>query len=681
MISAHGGAVGEVARSMGGVLAVPPVDPTQIRQYFGDIKGFRDIDELITILTSGVPVPVTASRAELDRAIQYGNHSSAIEQLPAIWEKLGDDVRREKCLVIRKAAAHEIPNLRVSPLATVVTHKVRVINDLSFEVANRAKKGGANGDTDPDAVPRCLCAEALPKFLAEIVRLRQKYPEKRILLSKTDVSDAFRNVRVDPDQAHNFCYTVGDLIVIDFRLTFGWSGSPGFWGVLAAAAEHAHCNTTLESARLLDEGKRMMAHVKVVEAWEEGKPTPVPPDAQIRPHPGGGKSDPFFTTVYVDDYLLVRAQQADDDRSALVASASIASDCVRLFGPGEDGVTPILAPKKSTDWDTSIDALGFTINSHSLRISFPREKTEAIKSLLHDHWPESRRQAKARDVLSMAGKLWNLTYVVRAGRYFVWRLLRLTGLHDAQDRKEQNHIVGLGREFHADLLFWKWAIDHELMRVGEALSAPCYAAMKRAPKRHYLSDASFEAVGGYCVERRVYWRYDLPTALTAELKRKADLHETCTITINLLELLGMVVTAWVMLELVGDTPESDGDPVLMRGDNTAAVSWVNKCGGARDKRAGLLMRMLGRLEIKGGRSHAAKHIPGVQNVLVNGISRWPCAELGSKVRELSNADDWSERPIGTQGEGIFALVLGTTSIVTEHGDMLWNLMTNAPGGA
>ena len=45
-------------------------------------------------------------------------------------------------------------------------------------------------------------------------------------MSKADVS--VRNVRVDPDQAHNFCYTAGDLVVIDFRPSFGWSGSPGF---------------------------------------------------------------------------------------------------------------------------------------------------------------------------------------------------------------------------------------------------------------------------------------------------------------------------------------------------------------------------------------------------------------------------------------------------------------------
>ena len=53
----------------------------------------------------------------------------------------------------------------------------------------------------------------------------------------------------------------------------------------------------------------------------------------------------FFATVYVDDYLLIREQHSDDDR-ALIASASLASDHVRLFGPGEDGVTPILAPEE-----------------------------------------------------------------------------------------------------------------------------------------------------------------------------------------------------------------------------------------------------------------------------------------------------------------------------------------------
>ena len=118
-------------------------------------------------------------------------------------------------------------------------------------------------------------------------------------------------------------------------------------------------------------------------------------------------------------------------------------------------------------------------------ISLTREKTEAIEELMLDHWSTSTRRAIARDVLSMTGKLWNLTYVVRAGSHFVWRPLRLTGLHDERDTKNQN-LVGLGREFHADFLFWKWAKRHKLLPAGETVVKPCYTALKRSAKQHYL---------------------------------------------------------------------------------------------------------------------------------------------------------------------------------------------------
>lgn len=92
-------------------------------------------------------------------------------------------------------------------------------------------------------------------------------------------------------------------MVIDFHLTFGLSGSPGFCGVMSAAAEHAHCNTTLESAHSLSEGVDMMAHVNRVDGWGEGNPTPVPSDAKIRTRGGERSFTPFalrctWTTNY-----------------------------------------------------------------------------------------------------------------------------------------------------------------------------------------------------------------------------------------------------------------------------------------------------------------------------------------------------------------------------------------------
>ena len=41
------------------------------------------------------------------------------------------------------------------------------------------------------------------KFLTELASLRLTFPTKRILMIKADVSDAFRKVRIDTDEAHN----------------------------------------------------------------------------------------------------------------------------------------------------------------------------------------------------------------------------------------------------------------------------------------------------------------------------------------------------------------------------------------------------------------------------------------------------------------------------------------------
>ena len=76
--------VGDVARPLGGILVTPPVDPDYIRRYVGKIKGFPKIDELITIVSGGVPVIAPPSQADLESALRYRNHRSAEEHLPLI---------------------------------------------------------------------------------------------------------------------------------------------------------------------------------------------------------------------------------------------------------------------------------------------------------------------------------------------------------------------------------------------------------------------------------------------------------------------------------------------------------------------------------------------------------------------------------------------------------------------
>ena len=192
------------------------------------------------------------------------------------------------------------------------------------------------------------------------------------------------------------------------------------------------------------------------------------------------------------------------DQTALVSSVSLASDHVRLFGSGERDEVPILAPKKTTDWNSIVDALGFTINTHTMRISITKERVDAIRDTLEQDWPRSKQYAQAQDVLSMAGKLWNLTYVARAGRYFVCQLLRLADLHEnVKSEKRTQQVVKLGWEFHNDIAFWKWAIDQQLVGDGQSLGATFFTHIERLSARRYYSDARFRAVGGFCPERSV----------------------------------------------------------------------------------------------------------------------------------------------------------------------------------
>ena len=317
---------------------------------------------------------------------------------------------------------------------------------------------------------------------------------------------------------------VDGVLVADFWLTFGWAGSPGHWGFMSEAAAHSHRNITVELAVILSEGKAMLSDVKITESWEIGRPRQVPPCVRVKNKdvPRGGRHEPFFATVYVDDFIMARVQADPTDQSALVASTSLASDHIPLFGPGDAGALPILAPKKSTDWDTTVDLLGFTVNTHTLRISVTEGKITAIRLTLEQEWLLTRKQASAQEVLSVAGKLWNLTYVVRAGRYFVWQLLALTGLHkNARTKERTRRVVDLGWEFHNDIAFSKWAIDQQLVRRGESLCAPIYGHIMRAPARRYYSDASFTAIGGLFPELKVYWRYSLAEALTLELKKQS----------------------------------------------------------------------------------------------------------------------------------------------------------------
>ena len=128
--------------------------------------------------------------------------------------------------------------------------------------------------------------------------------------------------------------------------------------------------------------------------------------------------------------------------------------------------------------------------------------------------------------------------------FFVRRMLNQLGLPPVKRwqeklgggslRSRRAGRLALGPEFHADVGFWRLMMSDEIARLGSHLSS-----------RTLVSDASGTAVGGHCLETGTWWRLDLnrnaKSRLSEHVKRHNDL------SINVLELLGMVVTAWALV--------------------------------------------------------------------------------------------------------------------------------------
>ena len=134
-----------------------------------------------------------------------------------------------------------------------------------------------------------------------------------------------------------------------------------------------------------------------------------------------------------------------------------------------------------------------------------------------------------------------------------------------------------------DVEWWRWCLKEGMAGEGERLAAPFFRFVKQTHRRTWFSDASFEALGGLCLEMGVYSRYNLSEGEVKRTIRSRKGGDRNRLSINVLELMGMVMTAYVMIVIRRDRPAKEGESVLMRGGSSSAVQWVINCGERRDR--------------------------------------------------------------------------------------------------
>ena len=105
---------------------------------------------------------------------------------------------------------------------------------------------------------------------------------------------------------------------------------PGYFGVMALAAEYAHRNNNQSTAQILQydeacEDSGTMGRRRTHAGTQRR--------SHLAEYGGRAEQGPFETwVVYVDYHAMLRAQLSETDFSAFIAPGSIASDYVGLFG-------------------------------------------------------------------------------------------------------------------------------------------------------------------------------------------------------------------------------------------------------------------------------------------------------------------------------------------------------------
>ena len=385
-LSMHGGRF-SCTQALETKLFVPHVDAVSVLEWFGGIKQFPQAQQVAQILSHGVPVRVNGDE-DLKAALQYSNRSSIDQYTGHFMTTVVEDVRLGRALIFPREVASRIPGLRVSPVGVAASAtKVRIIHNLTMAFSNP----GANGDTDFESAPKCKLGDVLRDIVWRILFLRRTLaPHTHIMLSKMDAKDAFRQVAVEWDGCKSFGYVFGDIVVVDRRLVFGWRNSPGFYFLLAGEIEHAHDSTSFDDAVVAPQGLTATRHVRgdITAAGEALMP--LPPECRVPSGQGGGVTGTFWARSYVDDTIGVEPLVCARGSRRLRASASLASDHFRLFGPRLPTDPPLLAPAKVSSWSTSLDVLGWTIDTVAMVISLTSAKLLQLSLLL-----EARPPARA----------------------------------------------------------------------------------------------------------------------------------------------------------------------------------------------------------------------------------------------------------------------------------------------
>jgi hypothetical protein len=285
--------------------------------------------------------------------------------------------------------------LRPSPLFVIWKKgKPRVVHNLSKQGILRA--GGVDcsvnqlTDAKHDA-PACDTGGVFDDLAAQVYRLRLRYPGTTLLGRKIDITDAFKQVLVDPAFAPLFSFHWGGCLFMELRLVFGWNASPGFF--YDVTKKMLELLKTMRPSDFPEEVRAALGSLSEAGPIEEPLTYPVrdpPRDPAAGLGPREDADDCFSTgAVFIYDFIVVTPHREGERRAKALGMAMLWV-CYQFFWLSPAGFPECVKALKFPPWGSELDILGTRWDLNQLTISLTQDKLEALKGMLSEEFPTER---------------------------------------------------------------------------------------------------------------------------------------------------------------------------------------------------------------------------------------------------------------------------------------------------
>lgn len=479
--------------------------------------------------------------------------------------------RRGWCIILPKVRVEGMAGLHVSP-----THVACKRGDTKGRCCIDHRASGLNDGTDMDAVEELLGEMKLPGLHQLAKLLHDAWVCGSRELFKADVSSAFHRVKLSFEAVLSQSTQIDDLILFPLVAVFGWKASPIYYSLVSEAVDWAH-NGGIDGSML--------------DYWRQKQGKVVRPRGRFIRVKGS-------SLTYVDDTVgPVRPGDAGvdiDDVNTIIC---------QLLGP--EGVNV-----EKDERGPVLTALGWHVDMlQGIIRPADRGIMKMIWWLFRKVTPTTK-SLRLSDLQTLVSLLrWYSAVMPLA--YGATRALNHT-LGNAL-RSQQYGWVHLDGAAKRELIFWRWLLDIGLRRPA-LWSAPMWFLAVVVLDREVVevfTDACTLIGGGYVKGDSTFgqfrWSEEEKVLFATTDWDKTD--------INVLEFVVAVVGVVMEREALR------GKVVLLRVDNTSAVSWLNNLRlghmwGQAWVRLLIIVSLMYDIRI------VSTHVKGVDNPVADGLSRY-----------------------------------------------------------